>query len=212
MQSDFNVPSGEILCEEGRPSCPPFFSVIVPVYNVVDYIHETLSGIEGQHWDDYEIIVVDDGSTDGTTALLDRLDNPRLTVLHQRNGGVSRARNTAINVAKGVYVALLDGDDVWLPNHLSHAAHFFRTHPDAAWYTSHYVKSLSPEQDQQNIHSTEHPSFQLGRYFPAWSRCIHTSSTIIRRDAIPEGGLFPEDIRYGEDLVTFARLASRPPL
>ncbi len=126
------------------PSRPPFFSIIIPVYNLADYIQETLSGIKDQLWDDYEIIAVDDGSTDGTAELLDRLDNPRLTVLHQRNKGVSCARNTAINAARGVYIAFLDGDDVWLPEHLSHAAHFFQAHPDAAWYTSSYAKSFSP--------------------------------------------------------------------
>ena len=194
------------------PSRPPFFSIIIPVYNLADYIQETLSGIKDQLWDDYEIIAVDDGSTDGTAELLDRLDNPRLTVLHQRNKGVSCARNTAINAARGVYIAFLDGDDVWLPEHLSHAAHFFQAHPDAAWYTSSYAKSFSPEQDKKNIHSGEHPVFRLGHYFPDGIRCIDASSTIIRRDAIPEGGMFPEDLRYGEDLVAFATIASLHPV
>lgn len=122
------------------PSRPPFFSIIIPVYNLADYIQETLSGIKDQLWDDYEIIAVDDGSTDGTAELLDRLDNPRLTVLHQRNKGVSCARNTAINAARGVYIAFLDGDDVWLPEHLSHAAHFSRPIP-----TRHGTRPAMPK-------------------------------------------------------------------
>lgn len=105
----------------------------------MDYIQETLSGIKDQLWDDYEIIIVDDGSTDGTAELLDRLDNPRLTVLHQRNKGVSCARNIAINAAKGTYIAFLDGDDIWLPEHLSHAAHFFRLIP-----TQHGTRPTMP--------------------------------------------------------------------
>ena len=59
------------------PSRPPFFSIIIPVYNLADYIQETLSGIKDQLWDDYEIIAVDDGSTDGTAELLDRLPKTR---------------------------------------------------------------------------------------------------------------------------------------
>lgn len=194
------------------PSRVPFFSIIIPVYNLVDYIQETLSGIKDQLWDDYEIIIVDDGSTDGTAELLDRLDNPRLTVLHQRNKGVSCARNIAINAAKGTYIAFLDGDDIWLPEHLSHAAHFFQAHPNAAWYTSNYAKSFSPEQDKKNIHPGEQPVLRLCHYFTDHNFRIHSSSTIIRRDAIPEGGMFPEDLRYGEDLVAFASIASLHPI
>lgn len=192
------------------PSRAPFFSIIIPVYNLADYIQETLSGIKDQLWDDYEIIIVDDGSTDGTAELLDRLDNPRLTVLHQRNKGVSFARNTAIKAAKGAYVAFLDGDDYWLPDHLSHAAHFFQAHPDVTWYASNYAKSFSPEQDKKNIHPSEHPVFRLNHYFTDDN--LHSSSTIIRRDAIPEGGMFPEDLHYGEDIVAFTTIASLHPV
>ncbi|KAA3200085.1 glycosyltransferase family 2 protein, partial [Akkermansia sp. BIOML-A49] len=89
----------------------PFFSIVIPAYNVELYLQETLDSVYAQTFDKYEIIVVDDGSTDGTPEMLARQNDPRLRVIRQQNAGVSAARNTGIAAAQGTFIAYLDGDD-----------------------------------------------------------------------------------------------------
>lgn len=92
----------------------PFFSIIIPVYNVAPYLRECLDSVLAQTFADWEAICVDDGSTDGSGAILDEYAarDPRLRIFHQPNAGVSAARNKALDEAKGEYVTFLDGDDV----------------------------------------------------------------------------------------------------
>ena len=91
------------------------FSIIIPCYNVVAYLRETLNSALAQTFDDWECICVDDGSTDGTGQLLDEYakKDGRFRVVHKHNAGVSAARNDAIRLAAGDYICFLDGDDVW---------------------------------------------------------------------------------------------------
>lgn len=95
----------------------PLISIIVPVYNVKDYLEKCLKSICGQTYQNLEIIVVDDGSTDGSGELCDVFaqSDSRIKVVHQSNGGVSAARNKAISVAQGEYLGFVDSDD-WIDN------------------------------------------------------------------------------------------------
>lgn len=89
-------------------------SVIIPVYNVAPYLREALDSVVNQTYRDLEIIVVDDGSTDGSGEICDEYScDPRITVIHQKNGGLSNARNTGLDHATGSYIAFLDSDDAW---------------------------------------------------------------------------------------------------
>ena len=99
---------------------PPTFSIIIPVYNVAHYLAECLDSVRAQTYADWEARCVDDGSTDASAPLLDtyaRLD-PRIHITHQRNAGVSSARNRALTTAPGEWICFLDGDDVVLNNWL----------------------------------------------------------------------------------------------
>ena len=90
----------------------PMISVIVPVYNNVQYIEKCISSILSQTYPEYEVIIIDDGSTDGSGECCDQLaQNPRVTVFHQDNSGVSVARNKGIEIAKGQYITFVDSDD-----------------------------------------------------------------------------------------------------
>ena len=92
------------------------FSIIIPAYNVADYLEECISSVFDQTFDDFEIILIDDGSTDDKTPqLADELGlrDKRLIVIHQQNGGLSEARNTGIRASSGEYILFLDGDDYW---------------------------------------------------------------------------------------------------
>ncbi|BFT31332.1 glycosyltransferase [Alteromonas sp. D210916BOD_24] len=102
----------------------PLVSVVMPVYNMEKYIESSLKSVFEQTFSDYEIVCVDDGSQDGSSAILHAIDDPRLRIVKQHNQGLSAARNTGIYHAKGKYVALLDPDDLWEKDKLSeHVKH-----------------------------------------------------------------------------------------
>jgi glycosyltransferase involved in cell wall biosynthesis len=117
--------------EESRPvSQSPFVSVVVTTYNQEKYICETLESVFAQTYPHYEVIVVDDGSTDGTAAAV-RSFGTRLRYVYQDNQGVAGARNTGVAQARGELIALLDGDDLWHPEKLRVQVEAFLKHPDA---------------------------------------------------------------------------------
>jgi glycosyltransferase involved in cell wall biosynthesis len=95
--------------------CKPLISVIIPVYNTLDYIQRGIDSVLNQTYENIELVVVNDGSTDGSENLLDKvsLNNPKVTVFHQNNSGVSAARNKGLDLIQGEYVCFLDSDD-WL--------------------------------------------------------------------------------------------------
>lgn len=132
----------------------PRFSIVLPTYNRVDTVLRAVESVRAQAWEDWELIVVDDGSTDGTRAALAGVSDPRLRVLSQENQGVGRARNRALAEARGALVAFLDSDDAWTPHHLRLAAAFFDAHPGEDLYSSEFwedfgggliVKHFRPE-------------------------------------------------------------------
>jgi glycosyltransferase involved in cell wall biosynthesis len=96
----------------------PFFSVIVPVFNRAHVLERALRSVLVQSWQDFEIVVVDDGSSDNPKAVLDKIRDSRIRYLRQENQGGGMARNTGINAARGRFIAPLDSDDVFLPLHL----------------------------------------------------------------------------------------------
>jgi glycosyltransferase involved in cell wall biosynthesis len=110
----------------------PTVSVILPAYNAEAYIAEAVQSVRTQTYTDYEVIAVDDGSDDRTGEILDQIAAawPKLTVIHQENQGLAKARNNAIAQMKGRYIALLDADDIWLADKLQRCMDFLADHPD----------------------------------------------------------------------------------
>ena len=95
----------------------PRVSVIIPTYNREEYVVKAIDSVLGQKFDDYEFIVVDDGSTDNTKEIVNKYGD-MIRYIYQHNSGVSAARNTGIKLAKGEWVAFLDSDDEWRPDYL----------------------------------------------------------------------------------------------
>ena len=108
----------------------PLISIIVPTFNRSHFLSTTLNSILNQKYQNFELIVVDDGSTDNTPEILKKYNN-KLTIIRQENKGVSSARNLGITKAKGEYIAFCDSDDLWLPQKLNHQIKFFKTNPQA---------------------------------------------------------------------------------
>lgn len=120
----------------------PFVSVVIPAYNAAKFINKTLDSVRLQTFNDYEIIVVDDGSHDQTKEVVDNyLKNNGISgfCIRQNNRGIAGARNTGIAEARGRYIALLDHDDIWYPTKLQRTMEEFRLHPQAGLVSHHLM-------------------------------------------------------------------------
>lgn len=114
--------------QDGSKGIAPFFSVVVPAYNVEEYLDECVESVLSNSFEDYEIVLVDDGSSDGTSRLVDEwaYRDSRIKAIHQENGGLSAARNTGLATAQGRYVVFLDADDCLAPWALDDLADLIR--------------------------------------------------------------------------------------
>ncbi len=147
-------------------------SVVVPTFNRAYCLPETLDSVFAQTHQDFEIIIVDDGSTDDTRAMLEaRYPDPRLRYVHQANGGVSAARNTALALVEGDFVAFLDSDDLWLPHKLELQLACFEAFPEAvlAWTNMIAVDADGRVVDEAYLRSYYHTYslFGPGQLFEA---------------------------------------------
>src|SRR5215510_15182639 len=116
-------------------------SVIVPTYNRADTIKRAIRSVRAQTFTDWELIVVDDGSTDNTVALIEGCD-PRLKLIRQENQGTAVARNAGLRASEGSYIAFLDSDDEWLPHHLELCVGFLEAFPGEQFVTSELWEDL----------------------------------------------------------------------
>src|SRR5690606_8322380 len=114
---------------------PPTFSVVIPLYNRRRTIAATVESVQRQSCQDFEVIIVDDGSTDDPFPVIQAIGESRLRTIRRENGGGGAARNTGIDAARGRYVAFLDSDDELLPHHLEQAYVFLNEFPNTCTFT-----------------------------------------------------------------------------
>jgi len=117
----------------------PEVSVVIPLYNKAPYIARALASVITQTCQDFEVIVIDDGSTDGGAEIVRRLDDTRIRVIRQENRGVSAARNRGIESARTDFIAFLDADDEWTPTHLEALLRLRDRYPHAGAYGTAYL-------------------------------------------------------------------------
>lgn len=120
----------------------PFFSVVIPLYNKQNYIKETIKSVLNQTFQDFEIVIVNDGSKDDSVKVVESIQDDRIKLVHQENSGVSVARNMGIKEANAKYIAFLDADDLWLPEFLQTIYELIQNFPDAGLYATAYKKSI----------------------------------------------------------------------
>lgn len=198
---------------------PLGISVVIPTYNVACFLPQAIASVRAQTCPVTEIIVVDDGSTDDTAQVVASLGEG-ITYVHQANTGVSAARNRGINMAKGEFIAFLDADDVWLPKKLERQLAVFIGHPEVALVATDRCDIgpgdsvlLTSLFDREGL-SGEFTNL-AGNPIPLGFRRIievnflPTSSVVVRRAVLDQVGGFATDIRYGEDLELWARIAAR---
>ena len=112
------------------------FSVVIPLYNKQDCIRNTVQSVLNQTFPDFEINIVDDGSTDRSLEIARQFDDPRIRVFSKPNGGVSSARNYGIRQSRKKYIAFLDADDLWYPDYLSEIARLIDKYPGCGIYSA----------------------------------------------------------------------------
>ena len=189
-------------------------SVIIPLYNKAGSIAQALDSVLAQEYQDFEIVVVDDGSTDGGASVVENYGDARIRLVRQENAGVSAARNKGIEEARGEYVAFLDADDVWMPGFLSEIAALQREFPQCRAQATNYVFNSNGVKSPTILRKIPFSGEWgvLTNYFEVAS-CSHppvwTSAVCIERTLLQEFGGFPVGIKSGEDLLTWARVAVR---
>ena len=118
----------------------PHFSVIMPLYNKAPYVRKAVESIVGQSFTDWELIIVDDCSTDSSTAVVEQITDPRIRIVRlEKNGGVSAARNRGVAESAATYICFLDADDWWEPTFLEEMAGLVERHPNAGIYGTGYT-------------------------------------------------------------------------
>ncbi len=192
----------------------PTVSVVIGAYNAERWIAATIESVLGQTWDDFEVIIIDDGSTDAT-AKVARGFGEAVQLVQKENGGPASARNAGINAARGRYVAFLDADDLWLPHKLERQMALFRRLPDAAWsYTDAYFfdaetgATLRQAGRQHALPEGDVLEELLMHNF------IPFSSAVVRCDVFDAVGFFDTSPlhRISEDWDLWLRVAERYPV
>jgi glycosyltransferase involved in cell wall biosynthesis len=180
------------------------FSVIIPLYNKELYIQKAIQSVLNQTVSDFEIIVVDNNSSDLSFEKAKSIIDPRIRFVSEKTKGVSSARNKGIQEAKFDYICFLDADDFWLENHLSHLKNLIQLHPNAGLYANSYfiVESNGNQRERIFSQSKEGENIVLKNYFKDISSGdspIHIDAACVPKSVLLKLGCFNPEIHYGED-------------
>jgi glycosyltransferase involved in cell wall biosynthesis len=184
-------------------------SVVIPTYNRAKTLKEAIDSVLSQRYDDFELIVVDDGSTDETREIIASY-LPRLKYLYQEHSGVSAARNRGIAHARGDCFAFLDSDDLWLPDKLWLQMKFMEDHPEALIC---YTEEIWIRRGVRVNPMKKHRKYSGMIFEHCLPLCIVSpSSVLIARSLIDEVGGFDEEFEVCEDYDLWLRISARYPV
>lgn len=181
------------------------FSVVIPLYNKEVSIKDTIYSVLNQSYQNFEIIVVNDGSTDNSLNIVSSISDSRIRIVNKKNGGVSSARNLGIREAFFDWIAFLDGDDIWETFHLEEIVKMQKLYPSFSIYVTSFHYSNS-KVDQCKLNSN---IYKVDDYFKEGmsKHVIWTCIIAVHRDCFRGIGYFDEKLKYGEDLDMWTRLA-----
>ncbi|MBF7090141.1 glycosyltransferase family 2 protein [Flavobacterium sp. ALJ2] len=193
-----------------------FFSIVIPLYNKADYIENTINSVINQTFTDYEIIIINDGSTDNSVSNVLRFNDSRIQLYNQKNQGASLARNLGIEKAKYNYIAFLDADDLWMPNHLETLKNLIQNFPNVGVFASRYELVFSNGKNYIPKFKGISSDFEgiISDYFEtSLTYPIATSSSIvIPKSVFKKIGYFKPGISSGQDVDMWIRIATKYPV
>ncbi len=172
----------------------------MPAFNAEKTISYSIKSVLDQSFDEWELLIINDGSTDGTLDVISKFKDSRIKLINQINQGVAAARNSGLRIATGEYVAFLDADDLWLPSKIqTQISIFSKSENDLGLVYSRYrgfkfraTDSFSMVTEPINIHKNDHYKLLVSNY-------IATLTVMMRRDIVFDIGYFREDLRGTED-------------
>ena len=192
----------------------PLISIVIPLYNKQKHIKKTIFSVLDQTFSDFEIIVINDGSTDNSLKVLDTIEDKRLNVFSTINQGVSKARNFGISKAAGKFIAFLDADDIWFKHHLEDLKKLQEQFPDCGLYCKAYLKkegNLDIPSRYNSIPNNKPWKGIVEDYFKASkiNNIAWTSSVMIPKSILEDFNGFDEKITLGagEDTDLWIRIA-----
>jgi len=191
------------------------FSVIIPLYNKAPYVKKALETVCAQTYRDYEIIVINDGSTDNSAIIaeeyLNGVEGISYKILSQQNAGVSAARNNGVAQATGEYLAFLDADDWWEPTYLERMAQLITDYPEAGLYACNYVYYKPGKTHVALNIPTGYINYPKA-YYESGAMPVTSITAIMPRVVFDEMGGFPVGIKLGEDFLLWAKTAMHYPV
>lgn len=196
----------------------PTVSVVIPMFNVDKYIAQSIKSVLNQSFRHFELILVDDGCSDNTLNVAKQFDDPRIRVIHQKNRGLSGARNTGIGAARGIYVALLDADDYWAQDKLLKHVQHLNDNPKVG---VSYCPSLFVNEQSELLGIGQFPKLSdiSKQHIFCRNPVGNGSAAVIRRSLLDEIGYFGikedkyrtmyfnENLRQSEDIELWTRIA-----
>lgn len=190
-----------------------FFSVVIPVYNKSEYIGTTIKSVLNQEFDDFELVIVNDGSTDNSIEQIHQFKDDRIKIIHQKNQGAAAARNKGIKFSNSNLIVFLDADDVWLPNHLKELKKLYIDFPDCGMYCNRYKIQISNHKSIGNNFSYSVENDFRGivpDFFEASliNRIASSSSLMVPKKTLDKHGIFDTNITSGQDLDLWIRIAA----
>jgi glycosyltransferase involved in cell wall biosynthesis len=189
----------------------PLVSVILPAYNAEAFVARAIRSVLAQTYRPLELIVIDDGSTDGTRRVIDGFA-PEVTVLTQANAGPYAARNLGIAHARGPLIAFADADDAWLPDKLARQVPLFQQ-PEVGLVFGDAIHVTAPRDGAPRsalscfLVSTPRRGAVADHF--VWSNFVPTCTAVVRRECLEEVGRFPSTSRLSADYLTWFRIAAR---
>lgn len=190
-----------------RKNTNPIFSVIIPTYNRVDYLCFAVESVLEQTFKELELIIVDDGSTDGTKNMVSAYSDPRIKYVYHDNKGVSYSRNRGLELSRGDFIAFLDSDDRWVPHKLETTLKYINEFPDIRiFHTEEIWYKNGRIQNQKKKHKKPDGYVYLNA-LPIC--CIGMSTAVVSKEVINEVGMFDVSLPACEDYDFWLRTTIR---
>lgn len=197
----------------------PRLSIIVPLYNKAPYVRKALESVLLQTYTDFELIIVDDGSTDNSYTIVSQTCNQKskitnnhaIRVIRQPNAGVSAARNNGVSASRGEYICFLDADDWWEPTFLEEMDKLISAYPNAGLYATNYIYYKPGKTHVALTFKTGYINYPQS-YYQSGAMPVTSITACMPRKVFDEMGGFPLGVKLGEDFLLWAKTALHYPV